>query len=129
VTAGKKSEGIKCFNERGGGYIRLDGNQGKKNKPVLLNLDNSILKEKDRKKIELKTCFIDFSRLKCNSFALEKGLQTMIDHLPLGVKLHRRPGPGPQKEDKNVIDSSYCAKVGVTYGPTELIRKYCKIMK
>jgi hypothetical protein len=53
----------------------------------------------------------------------------MIDHLPLGVRLHRRAGSGPQKEDKNVNKESYCSKVGVTYGPTELILEYCKIMR
>jgi hypothetical protein len=55
-------------------------------------------------------------------------LQTIIDKLPLDVKLHRIPGKGPQKEDKNVLEPTYCAKVGVTYGPTDLIRKNCLIM-
>jgi hypothetical protein len=49
VTAGDESEGIKCFTERGSGNKTLDG-KPHKNKPVLRNKDNSLSKDKDRKK-------------------------------------------------------------------------------
>jgi hypothetical protein len=72
--------------------------------------------------------YVDFDKLKMNSFDLEAELQGRMNHLPLSHRLHRVVGAHGSWIDEERFHPAHLSKVMFTYAPKNLAEEHCMVV-
>ena len=122
----KSGEPTRFLTERGANT----GNIGQRNRPVLRNKDDSVMRKADIERCGFKYIIVFRSKLRVNCSMVEDAIQTKIGDMrvPLGVQLHRWVAMGSNQLDQDYDHPDYLCKVFLTFAPYELIKLHCKVI-